>query len=96
MYPLVSGRDVARNSESKESASYCAEESLDRNKVKGNLVLCKFLTWGTDSVVKSLGGSGVIIQSDQFLDNADIFMAPATVVSSLVGDTIANYIKSTK
>ncbi|XP_038892956.1 subtilisin-like protease SBT4.14 [Benincasa hispida] len=96
MYPLVSGGDVARNSESKDSASYCEEDSLDPNKVKGNLVFCKLMTWGADSVIKSLGANGVIIQSDQFLDNADIFMAPATMVSSSLGTIIHTYIKSTR
>ncbi|KAL0540115.1 hypothetical protein IC582_024345 [Cucumis melo] len=96
MYPLVSGGDVARNSESKDTASFCLEDSLDPTKVKGSLVFCKLLTWGADSVIKSVGANGVIIQSDQFLDNADIFMAPATMVSSSVGTIIYTYIKSTR
>ena len=96
MYPLVSGGDVARNSESKDTASFCLEGTLDPTKVKGSLVFCKLLTWGADSVIKSIGANGVIIQSDEFLDNADIFMAPATMVSSLVGNIIYTYIKSTR
>lgn len=98
MYPLVSGGNAAikNDSESIDSASFCAEGSLDPTKVKGKLVFCKIMNWGADSVVKSVGGSGVIIQSDQFLDGSDIFMAPATMVGSYVGANIDNYIHSTR
>ncbi|XP_022150039.1 subtilisin-like protease SBT4.14 [Momordica charantia] len=96
LYPLVDGRDVARNSDSKDRAGYCAEGSLDPKLVKGSLVLCRLMSWGSDSVVKSLGADGVIVQSDLFLDNAEIFMAPATMVSGSVGASIETYIKSTR
>lgn len=96
MYNLVSGGDVANNIESKDSAMFCVEGSLDPNKVKDSLVFCKLMTWGADSVVKSIGANGAILQSDQFLDNTDIFMAPSTLVSSFVGVTIDSYIHSTR
>lgn len=96
MYPLVSGGDVAMNPQSKDSASFCVDGTLDPSKVKGKLVFCKLITWGADSVVKSIGAYGTIIQSDQFLPNTDLFMAPASLVSSLVGETIDNYIHSTR
>ncbi|CAK9324057.1 unnamed protein product [Citrullus colocynthis] len=96
MYNLVSGGDVANNIESKDSAMFCVEGSLDPNKVKDSLVFCKLMTWGADSVVKSIGANGAILQSDQFLDNTDIFMAPSTLVSGFVGVTIDSYIHSTR
>lgn len=65
-------------------------------KVKGKLVLCKLESWGTDSVVKEIGGAGIVIESDQFLDAAQIFMAPATIVNSTIGESMDNYIHSTK
>ncbi|XP_050946599.1 subtilisin-like protease SBT4.14 isoform X2 [Cucumis melo] len=96
MYKLVSGEDVAKNIESKDDATYCVENSLDPSKVKDSIVFCKLLTWGADSAVKSIGAAGAILQSDQFLDNTDIFMAPSTLVSSFVGATIDSYIHSSR
>ncbi|PON85175.1 Subtilase [Trema orientale] len=95
-YPIVSGADVAQNSDSKEEARFCFEEALDPKKVKGKLVLCVLANWGTDAVVKGIGGAGTIVESDQFLDAAQIFMAPATLVNSSVGETINSYINSTR
>ncbi|KAI3756864.1 hypothetical protein L1987_56688 [Smallanthus sonchifolius] len=96
LYPITSGDDVAINSGSQESARFCLENTLDPRKVKGKLVRCKLETWGSDSVIKGLGGIGTIIESDMFLDTAQIFMAPATMVNSTVGETISDYIHSTR
>ncbi|KAK7292563.1 hypothetical protein RJT34_15414 [Clitoria ternatea] len=95
-YPLVKGIDAAQNSASKENAKFCFEDSLDPNKVKGKLVYCRLGSWGTEAVVKAIGGIGTIVESDQFLDVAEIFMAPATVVNSSVGQVITNYTQSTR
>ena len=75
---------------------FCIEEALDPKKAKGKIVLCKFANFGSDSVVKGIGGVGIIIESDQFLDSAQIFMAPGTMVNSTIGETIDNYIHSTR
>lgn len=96
LYPLVSGVDAARNSSSTEEARFCIENSLDPVKVKGKLVYCKLEMWGTDSFVKGIGGIGTIVESDQYLDAAQIFMAPGTMVNSTMGDFIDNYIHSTR
>ncbi|CAL8122284.1 unnamed protein product [Prunus armeniaca] len=95
LYPLVSGVDVARNSQTKESARFCLQDSLDPSKVKGKLVLCKLENWGADSVVKGIGGVGTIIEDDQLLDAAHIFMAPGTMVNDTIGEIIDEYIHST-
>ncbi|KAJ8900150.1 hypothetical protein K2173_024790 [Erythroxylum novogranatense] len=96
LYPLINGRDAARNKESKESASYCFDDgSLDPKKVKGKLVKCRLGTWGADSVVKGIGGVGAIVESGRFLDAAQIFMAPGTMVNNTIGETINDYIHST-
>lgn len=96
LYPIVSGADVAMNSESKENARFCFDNTLDPSKVKGRLVYCTLSQWGVDSVVKGIGGIGTIVESEQYLDTAQIFMAPATLVNSTVGETIQNYIHSTR
>ncbi|KAF3442254.1 hypothetical protein FNV43_RR16170 [Rhamnella rubrinervis] len=96
LYPLVSGADIALNEESKEYARFCIENSLDPKKVNGKLVLCKLGSSGVDSVVKRIGGTGAILESEQFLDVAQIFMAPATIVNTTAADTINNYIHSSR
>ncbi|XP_062090204.1 subtilisin-like protease SBT4.14 [Humulus lupulus] len=96
LYPLVSGTDIAQNAESKDQARFCFDGTLDAKKAKGKLVLCALANWGTDSVVKGIGGVGTILENDQFLDAAQIFMAPGTLVNSTVGETINDYIHSTR
>ncbi|KAL8028258.1 hypothetical protein ABFX02_14G146800 [Erythranthe guttata] len=96
LYPLANGIDVAKNSDSKDSSRYCLENSMDPKKVKGKLVYCKLGSWGTDSVIKGLGGVGTLIESDSFLDAAQIFMTPGTMINSTTGKKISDYIHSTK
>ncbi|KAK9273795.1 hypothetical protein L1049_018605 [Liquidambar formosana] len=95
LYPLVSGADVARSAATKGNARFCIANSLDPVKVNGKLVHCKLGMWGVDSVVKGNGGVGTIVESQQFLDAAQIFMAPATMVNATIGETINDYIHST-
>ncbi|KAM1400547.1 hypothetical protein ACFX2I_027565 [Malus domestica] len=96
LYPIVSGVDVAQSSQTKEGARFCVQDTLDPGKVKGKLVFCKLGSWGADSVVKGIGGAGIIIEDDQFLDAAQIFMAPGTMVNSTIGDIIDEYIHTTR
>lgn len=49
-----------------------------------------------DSVVKGIGGIGTVVESEQYLDTARIFMAPATMVNMTVGETIDKYIHSAR
>nr|XP_016502596.1 PREDICTED: subtilisin-like protease SBT4.14 [Nicotiana tabacum] len=94
LYPLTAGVDMAKSSDTRDSSRYCGEGSMDPRKVKGKLVYCQLGTWGADSVIKELGGIGTIIESDQFLDSAPIFMALATIVNSSIGKNINNYMHS--
>lgn len=64
--------------------------------MKGKLVLCELGVWGADSVVARAGGKGIILESEQYLDTAQIFMAPATMVNATVSDAVNDYIHSTK
>ncbi|KAL0846005.1 hypothetical protein Bca101_019251 [Brassica carinata] len=95
-YPLVSGVDAAKTKDNKYLAKYCFSDYLDRKKVKGNVMVCKVGGGGAESTIKSYGGAGVILVSDQYLDNAQIFMAPATSVNSSVGDAIYRYVNSSR
>lgn len=95
-YPIVSGVDAALNSESKENARFCLDESMDPTKVKGKIVHCILGQWGTDSVVKEIGGIGTILETGEYLDTAQIFMVPATMVNVSDGEKIEDYIHSAK
>lgn len=64
--------------------------------MKGKLVYCQLGIWGADSVVKGIGGVGTIVESQLFLDAAQIFMAPGTMVNDTDGLVITNYIQSTR
>ncbi|TYI54740.1 hypothetical protein E1A91_D11G094800v1 [Gossypium mustelinum] len=95
-YPIVSGADVSMNAGSKELARFCYGNTLDPAKVKGRLVYCMLGQFDADSVVKGIGGIGTVVESEQYLDTARIFMAPATVVNMTVGETIDKYIHSAR
>ncbi|KAE8697550.1 Subtilisin-like protease SBT4.14 [Hibiscus syriacus] len=94
-YPIVSGADVAINAESKELARFCYDNTLNPAKVKGRIVYCLLGELGADSIVKGIGGVGIVLESEKYLDTALIFMAPATMVNMTVGETVDKYIHST-
>jgi hypothetical protein len=64
--------------------------------VKGKIVYCRYRTWGTDAVVKAIGGIGTILENNPLLDFAQIFSAPSTFVNESTGQIITNYIQSTR
>ncbi|KAL6981871.1 hypothetical protein U1Q18_023488 [Sarracenia purpurea var. burkii] len=96
LYPLVGGEAVAKNSANKENARSCIEEGMDARKVKGKLVLCELLVFGSEATVKKLGGIGAIIQSDTYLDTPSVYETPATMVNYTLGAAIGRYINSTR
>ncbi|CAI9101659.1 OLC1v1039032C1 [Oldenlandia corymbosa var. corymbosa] len=95
-YPLVSGMDVAKDAQNRNSSSQCVQGSMDPKKVKGKIVYCKLPAWDADYIVKGLGGAGAIMESNMYLDNAQIFVAPATTINETIGKSIADYIASTR
>ncbi|XP_039683732.1 subtilisin-like protease SBT4.14 isoform X2 [Medicago truncatula] len=94
-YPIINGIDAAKDSKSKEDAKFCNSGSLQANKVKGKLVYC-IGSWGTEATVKEIGGIGSVIEYDNYPDVAQISIAPAAIVNHSIGETITNYIKSTR
>nr|AIC80768.1 subtilase [Cicer arietinum] len=94
-YPVINGIDAAKDSKSKEDAKLCNPGSLLPNKVKGKLVYC-LGSWGTEANVKEIGGIGSVIEYDDYPDVAQISMAPATIVNHSIGETVTNYIQSTR
>lgn len=63
--------------------------------MKGKLVYC-LGSWGTEANVREIGGIGAVIEYDSYPDVAQIFMAPATIVNHSIGESVTNYIKSTR
>ncbi|KAK9103469.1 hypothetical protein Sjap_020723 [Stephania japonica] len=95
-YPLVSGADAPKDSYNSVASRYCAENSLDPKIVQGKLVYCELQEWGVDSFVKEAGGIGAILAGEVASDDAQIFMAPATMVNYTVGQVVSDYINSTR
>ncbi|KAJ6710043.1 PROPROTEIN CONVERTASE SUBTILISIN/KEXIN [Salix koriyanagi] len=56
----------------------------------------RFCADGSLDPSKGIGGKGTILESAQYLDAAQIFMAPATMINATVSDAVNNYIHSTK
>ncbi|KAK6920217.1 Peptidase S8 propeptide/proteinase inhibitor I9 [Dillenia turbinata] len=94
-YPLVNGVDVPNGSEKKENARFCEPESLDPRKVKGKLVYCELQQRSVESVIKEAGAAGTIMETSLFLDVAQVFMIPATIVNESLRYTITTYINHT-
>ncbi|KAL3624481.1 hypothetical protein CASFOL_031149 [Castilleja foliolosa] len=95
LYPFASGVDVAKDSDNKDLARYCQQDSMDPKKVKGKIIYCED-SRGSDSVVKALGGVGTVIKTDTYLDTAFLYIIPSTVVDTANGEKLNQYINSTK
>ncbi|KAK9113271.1 hypothetical protein Scep_020790 [Stephania cephalantha] len=104
IYPLVEGGSAkASSSTSDDDAKNCNPNSLDANKIKGKIVLCKNSDDNTYTKrekmmeVSSGGGVGLIL-----IDDADKAMAyssgafPMTIVTSQDSAKIKAYINSTR
>uniref|UniRef100_M1DNL1 Cucumisin n=1 Tax=Solanum tuberosum TaxID=4113 RepID=M1DNL1_SOLTU len=88
-YPLVYGGDVP-NTEAGYNGSesrYCEENSLDKSKVRGKIVLCDWTYNGTIIA----GAVGAIMQDD-FNDAAFSFPISSTYLSTNDGTEVYNYL----
>ncbi|KAK9999542.1 hypothetical protein SO802_019145 [Lithocarpus litseifolius] len=72
----------------------CDEGSLDANKVKGKIVLCK--EGLIQDYVKPLGVSGAIVSLNEQQDTGFTFIIPAAFVDTNFGNKIDTYVNSTK
>ncbi|KAI4348989.1 hypothetical protein L6164_009649 [Bauhinia variegata] len=98
MYPLISG-DRAANATGDIFGNYsaCDYGTLDRTKVKGRIAYCLGYLSGHDSVIKDLGGTGVIMGVGEKTDISYVTLIAGTLVDGYtVGKTINDYINSTK
>ncbi|GAV74322.1 Peptidase_S8 domain-containing protein/PA domain-containing protein/Inhibitor_I9 domain-containing protein [Cephalotus follicularis] len=83
-------------------SSYCLESSLNRTKVRGNVVVCRHAESTTESrlaksiVVKEAGGTGMILIDEADKDVAIPFVIPSAIVGKEIGDKILSYINHTR
>ncbi|KAK1571479.1 hypothetical protein Q3G72_017857 [Acer saccharum] len=93
-YPLIYGGDAPNvtGGFSYTSSRFCYENSLDKNLVKGKIVLCDFLLSGRGPFYA--GAAGAVIQDTFRRDHADTFPLPTSYVNRADGSNILIYIKS--
>ncbi|KAL4611657.1 hypothetical protein ACB092_08G141400, partial [Castanea dentata] len=95
MYPLTTAVKAANGSlEPDHSPWLCDEGSLDANKVKGKIVLCK--EGLIQDYVKQIGGLGAIVSLQEQSDTGFTFIIPAAFIDTNVGDKIEIYVNSTR
>ncbi|CAI9758088.1 unnamed protein product [Fraxinus pennsylvanica] len=82
-------------------SSYCLDSSLNRTKVRGNVLVCRHAGSSTESklaksaVVKEAGGVGMVLIDETDRDVAIPFVIPAAIVGRKIGHRILNYINNT-
>ncbi|KAK1549997.1 hypothetical protein Q3G72_012108 [Acer saccharum] len=93
-YPLIYGGDTPNvtGGFSYTSSRFCIENSLDKNLVKGKIVLCDFLLSGKGPFYA--GAAGAVIQDTFRRDHARNFPLPTSYVNRADGSNILIYIKS--
>ncbi|KAK9270459.1 hypothetical protein L1049_026039 [Liquidambar formosana] len=102
VYPLIYGSSAKSSSAEEVDARNCNTDSLDRDKVKGKIVLCQ----NEDALydpkqklegVKSSGGIGVILIDDASRSVASTFGSdPMAVITSKDAAEILSYLNSTR
>nr|POE88667.1 subtilisin-like protease sbt4.15 [Quercus suber] len=75
-------------------AMLCDEGSLDANKVKGKIVLCK--EGLIQDYIKEIGGLGAIVSLQQQSNTGFTYTIPAAFIDTNVGDKIEKYVNSTR
>ncbi|KAK1572031.1 hypothetical protein Q3G72_026533 [Acer saccharum] len=93
-YPLIYGGDAPNvtGGFSHTLSRFCIGDSLDKNLVKGKIVLCDALVSGRGPFYA--GAVGTVIQDTIRRDNADNFPLPTSYVNRADGSNILIYIKS--
>nr|GMD55230.1 subtilisin-like protease SBT1.7 [Ipomoea batatas] len=90
----------AGNASNVTGGNLCMEDSLDKEKVKGKIVLCdRGVTARVDkgAVVKAAGGAGMVLANTDLQGEelvADAHLLPATAVGQKSGDAIKTYLFS--
>ncbi|KAK2990924.1 hypothetical protein RJ640_021899, partial [Escallonia rubra] len=98
-YPLIDASDAPNTllGVNGSISRYCLNNTLDKNLVKGKIVLCD-ASLGTSLGQEELlaGAAGSVTQNMVFKDIALSFALPATAISSDQGHNISDYIRSAR
>ncbi|WJX36059.1 hypothetical protein P8452_23976 [Trifolium repens] len=100
-YPLITGESAKTTTADLAEARQCHSSSLDKNKVKGKIVVCDGIddhqtTFAKIDTVKEVGGLGLVHITDKEGAVANNYVDfPATVVRSKDATTILQYVNST-
>ncbi|KAG4143136.1 hypothetical protein ERO13_D06G171051v2 [Gossypium hirsutum] len=94
-YPMIYGGDAANTtSTSTTSSRFCFPNSLDKNLVKGKIVLCD--TKRSKGIGALLAGAAGTVARDQVgIDHSNLFPLPASCFNLVDGRNIFQYVNST-
>ncbi|XP_023644696.1 subtilisin-like protease SBT4.3 [Capsella rubella] len=92
-FPIVYGQNVSKKC-SQAQAGYCSEGCLDRDLVKGKIVLCDDFLGNREAYLA--GATGAIVQNTFYPDIPFLLPLPASSLSVEDYETIKSYIKSTE
>ncbi|XP_068639583.1 subtilisin-like protease SBT5.3 [Aristolochia californica] len=97
-YPIIYSIDAKRPDVHIEEAKFCLEDTLDKRKVRGKLVVC-MTEYGVEvesgEEVRRAGGAGLVLVLGPSMDiTAAAHILPATVISREDGLTLLSYIRA--
>ncbi|XP_052622992.1 cucumisin [Lactuca sativa] len=95
MYPLIYAGDVPNITAGFNSSisRFCSRNSLDKNLVKGKIILCDGISNGETEMLAGAVGS---IMTDPYSDTVMSYPLPVSVVNLEQAATISRYIQSTR
>ncbi|KAK4579211.1 hypothetical protein RGQ29_029045 [Quercus rubra] len=95
-YPIIYGGDAPNKTAEYDSSisRYCYANSLDKNLVKGKIVLCDAENYGVGQLLA--GAVGTVMQGRHPSSGAIAFPLPAAYLSLEDGGNIYSYINSTR
>ncbi|KAL5799872.1 hypothetical protein ACOSQ4_032756 [Xanthoceras sorbifolium] len=96
MFPLIYGGYAPNKTGgySESDSRYCTPGTLDRNLVKGKIVVCDWLTSGMEAF--TAGAVGTIMQGESFRDVAYNSPIAASYLNSNDGSEVETYLNSTR
>ncbi|KAJ0100792.1 hypothetical protein Patl1_06471 [Pistacia atlantica] len=95
MLPLIYGGDAPNISAgyTNASSSFCFEDSLDQNLVKGKVVVCDILDTGKGPFYA--GAAGALMRGQSNRDAAYHFPLPTSYINTADGNKVMLYLRST-
>ncbi|KAF2297967.1 hypothetical protein GH714_006785 [Hevea brasiliensis] len=102
VHPLIYAKSAKNTDSAEDEARNCKPGSMDKEKIKGNIILCdnedgEYSDYEKKGEVQSLGGIGLILVDDKTKAVASTYKEfPMTVISSKDAAEILSYINSTK